>query len=169
MPSFDVPYKNACFSGPLKMILSDIFYVHHSDVDYSFNMMSRLGVTQSLPIVRKRQTETAHSRDAEEEIKALGNASLTYMWGNFDKTHGSNSVVYGDHHTNSIEAINRAALNLPPTKSCPHDACQHDRKTNCFWEKEKPTKDINFNEIYLNKKEIQAKSNFTKRRSARDI
>ena len=157
--------RNACFSSPLKMTLSDIFYVRHSDVDYSFNMMSRLGVTQSLPTVRKRQTETAHRRNVEEEIKALGNASWTYMWDNFNKTHGSNSVVYGDHHTNSIEVMNRAALALPPTKSCPHEACKQECKTNCFWEKEKPTEDINFNEIYLNKKEIQAKSNFTKRRT----
>ena len=61
--------------------------------------------------------------------------------------------------------MNRAALALPPTKSCPHEACKHECKINCSWEKEKPTKDINFNETYLNKKEIQAKSNFTKRRS----
>ena len=117
-----------------------------------------------MPIVRKRQTETAHSRDVEEEIKAFGNASWTYMWDNFNKTHGSNSAVYGDHHTNSIEVMNCAALALPPTKSCPHEACKHECKTNCFWQKEKPTKDINFNDIYLNKKEVQAKSNFTKRR-----
>ena len=158
--------RNACFSSPLKMTLSNIFYVRHSDVDYSFNMMSRLGVTQSLPTVMKRQSETAHSRNVEEEIKALGNASWTYMWDNFNKTHGSNSVVYRDHHTNSIEVLNHAALALPPTKSCPLEACKHECKSDCFGEKEKPTKDINFNEIHLNKKEIQAKSNFTKRRSA---
>ena len=156
--------RNACFYSPLKMTLSDIFYVRHSDVDYSFNMMSRLGVPQSLPTVRKRHTETAHSRNVEEEIKALRNVSWTYMWDNFNKTHGSNSVIYGDHHTNSIEVMNHAALALPPTKSCPHEACKHECKTNCFWQKEKPTKDINFNDIYLNKKEVQAKSNFTKRR-----
>ena len=40
--------RNACFSSPFTMSLSDIFYVRHSDVDYSFNMMSHLGVTQSL-------------------------------------------------------------------------------------------------------------------------
>ena len=71
--------RNACFSSPLKMNLSNIFYVRHSDVDSSFNMMSCLGVTQSLYTVRKRQTETAHSRDVKDEIKVLGNASWTYM------------------------------------------------------------------------------------------
>ena len=131
--------KNACFSGPLKMTLSNIFYVRHSDVDYSFNMMSRLGVTQSLPTVMKRQTETAHSRNVEEEIKALGNASWTYMWDNFNKTHGSNSVVYRDHHTNSIDVLNHAALALSPTKSCPLEACKHECKSDCFGEKDKPT------------------------------
>ena len=124
--------RNTCFSSPLKMTLSDIFYVRHSDINYSLNMMSRLGVAQSLPTVRKRQTETTHSRNVEEEIKALGNASWTYMWDNFNKTHGSNSVVYGDHHTISIEVMNRAAFALPPTKSCPHEAYKQECKTNCF-------------------------------------
>ena len=147
------------------MTLSDIFYVRHSDVDCSFNMVSHPGVTQSLPTVRKRQADTVHSKNVEEEIKALGNASWTYRWVNFNKTHGCNSVVYGDHHTNSIEVMNLAALAWPPTKSCPHKTCKHECKTNCFWEKEKTRKDINFSEIHLNKKEIQAKSNFTKRQS----
>ena len=89
--------RHACLSSPLKMTLRDIFHVHYSEVDYSFNMMSRLGVTQSLPTVRKRQTETVHSRNVEEETKALGNASWTYLWNNFNKIHGSNSVEYGDH------------------------------------------------------------------------
>ena len=132
--------RNACFSSPLKMTLSNIFYVRHSDEDYSFNMMSRLGVTQSLPTVRKRQTETTHSRNVEEEIKALRNASWTYMWDNFNKTHGSNSVVYRDHHTNSIEVMNRAALALPPTKSCPTTLANKNVKQTAFWKKKNQLK-----------------------------
>ena len=69
------------------------------------------------------------------------------MWDNFNQAHGSNSVVYGDHKTNLIEVMNRtAAFALPPTKSCPRGACKHECKANCFWKKEKPTKDIHFNE-----------------------
>lgn len=59
--------KNACFSSPLKMNLSDIFYVRHCDVGYSFNIISRLGVTESLHTVRKRQTENPNSKNVEEE------------------------------------------------------------------------------------------------------
>ena len=74
------------------------------------------------------------------------------MWDNFNKKHGSNSVVYSDHHAYSIEIMNRAAFALPPTKSCPLRTCKHECKANYFWEKEKQTKDIHFNELYLNKK-----------------
>ena len=59
--------------------------------------------------------------------------------------------------------MNREALTFPPTKPFPNEACKLECKTNYFWDKDKPTTDINFNEIYLNKKEIQSKSNFTKR------
>ena len=144
--------RNACFFIPPEMTLSDILYVHHYDVDYSFNMMSCLGVTQSLFTVRKRQTETAHSRNIEEETKALRNASWAYMWNKLNKTHWPNSVVSGDHHTNSNKVMNHAALTLPPRKSYRHEACKHKCKTAWFLEKENPTKDINSNEIYLNKK-----------------
>ena len=157
--------RNACFSSPPKMTLSDIFYVNHYDVYYFFNMIRCLGVTQSLPTVRKRQTKAAHSRNVEEEIKTLRNASWTYMWDKLNKTHWPNSVVSGNYHTNSIKVMNRAVLTLPSRKSYPHKACKHECKTAWLLEKEKPTKDINCNGIYLNKKEIQAKSNFAKRQS----
>ena len=51
--------RNASYASPLTMNLSDLFYIRHSDIDYSFNMMSHLGVTQSLKTVRNRQIETA--------------------------------------------------------------------------------------------------------------
>ena len=121
--------RNARFFIPPEMTLSDILYVHHYDVDYSFNMMSCLGVTQSLFTVRKRQTETAHSRNIEEETKALRNASWAYMWNKLNKTHWPNSVVSGDHHTNSNKVMNHAALTLPPRKSYRHEACKHKCKT----------------------------------------
>ena len=40
--------RNASYASPLTMNLSDLFYIRHSDIDYSFNMTSHLGVTQSL-------------------------------------------------------------------------------------------------------------------------
>ena len=56
--------RNASFASPLTMNISDIFYVRHSDIDYSFNMMSHLGVTQSLSTVWKRQNKIAECRNA---------------------------------------------------------------------------------------------------------
>ena len=55
--------RNASYASPLTMNLSDLFYIRHSDIDYSFNMMSHLGVTQSLKTVRNWQIETAKTRD----------------------------------------------------------------------------------------------------------
>ena len=43
--------RNASYASPLTMNLSDLFYIRHSDIGYSFNMMSHLGVTQSLKTV----------------------------------------------------------------------------------------------------------------------
>ena len=39
--------RNASFTSPLTMNLSDIFCVPHSNIDHSFNMMSHLGITES--------------------------------------------------------------------------------------------------------------------------
>ena len=44
--------RNECFCSPLQTTLSNIFYVRHSDIDYSFKTISRFEVTQSLPTVR---------------------------------------------------------------------------------------------------------------------
>ena len=146
--------RNASYASLLTMNLSDLFYIRHSDIDYSFNMMSHLGVTQSLKTVRNRQIEIAKARDVEEEIISFTPCTWTYLWDNFNKTHGSNSVVYGDQHTNTVEVINRAALALPPPKPCPSE-----RK------KEKPPNKIDFNEIYLNQQETTAKNDFIETRS----
>ena len=60
--------RNASYASPITINLSDLFYIRHSDIDYSFNMMSHLGVTQSLKTVRNRQIETAKAPDIEEII-----------------------------------------------------------------------------------------------------
>ena len=56
-------------ASPLTMNISDTFYVRHSDIDYSLNMMSQLGVTQSLSTVRKRQNKIAEWRNVMSEVK----------------------------------------------------------------------------------------------------
>ena len=78
--------------------------------------MSHLGLTQLLKTVQNRQIETAKARDIEEEIILFTPCTCTYLWDNFNKTHGSNSVVYADQHTSTVKVINCAALALPPPK-----------------------------------------------------
>ena len=87
------------------MNISDIFYVRHSDIDYSFNMMSHLGVTQSLSTVRKRQNKIAECRNVMSEVKSFTPCTWTFLWDNFNKTHGSHSLIYGDSNTHSIEVL----------------------------------------------------------------
>ena len=157
--------RNASYASLLTMNLSDLFYIRHSDIDYSFNMMSHLGVTQSLKTVRNRQIEIAKARDVEEEIISFTPCTWTYLWDNFNKTHGSNSVVYGDQHTSTVEVINRAALALPPPKPCPSERCRAQCIDSCYWQKEKPPNKIDFNEIYLNQQETTAKNDFIETRS----
>ena len=126
-------------------------------------MMSHLGVTQSLKTVRNRQIETAKTRNVEEII-SFTPCTWTYLWDNFNKTHGSNSVVYGDQHTTTVEVINRAALALPPLKPCPNEMCSAQCIDSCYWQKEKPPNKIDFNEIYLNQQETRGKHDFTETR-----
>ena len=157
--------RNASFASPLTMNISDIFYVRHSDIDYLFNMMSHLGVTQSLSTVRKRQNKIAECRNVMSEVKSFAPCTWTFLWDNFNKPHGWHSVIYGDSNTHSIEVINRAALALPPLKSCPNKTCQKKCENSCYWEKERIPNEINFDEIYLNNHETNVKSKFTECRS----
>ena len=115
--------RNASFASPLTMNIRDIFYVRHSDIDYSFNMMSHLGVTQPLSTVRKRQNKIAECRNVMSEVKSFAPCTWTFLWDNFNKTHDSHSAIYGDSNTHSIEVINRATLALP--KSCPNKTSQN--------------------------------------------
>ena len=157
--------RNASFASPLAMNISDIFYVRHSDIGYSFNMMSHLGVTQSLSTVRKRQNKIAECRNVMAEVKSFAPCTWTFLWDNFNKTHGSHSVIYGDSNTHSVEVINRAAFALPPPKNCPNKACQSQCENSCHWGKERMPNEINFDEIYLNKHETNVKTKFTEIRS----
>ena len=102
--------QNASFASQLTLNISDIFYVRYSDIDYSFNMTSHLGVTQSLSTVRKRQNKIADCRNVMAEVKSFASCTWTFLWNNFNKTHGSYSVIYGDSNAHSVEVINRAAL-----------------------------------------------------------
>ena len=128
-------------------------------------MMSHLGVTQSLKSVQNKQIETAKARDVEEEIISFTPCTSTYLWSNFNKTHGSNSVVYGDQHTSTGKVINRAALALPPPKPCLSEKCRAQCIDSCYWQKEKPPNKIDFSKIYLNQQETSAKNDIIETRS----
>ena len=90
---------------------------------------------------------------------------LDFLWDNFNKTHGSNSFIYGDPHTHSVEVSNRAALALFRPKSCLNKTCQIQCEHSCNWKKERIPNEINFDEICLNKHETNVKSNFKESRS----
>ena len=127
--------------------------------------MSHLGVTQSLSTVRKRQNKIAECRNVMSEVKSFAPCTWTFLWDNFNKPHGWHSVIYGDSNTHSIEVINRAALALPPLKSCPNKTCQKKCENSCYWEKERIPNEINFDEIYLNNHETNVKNKFAECRS----
>ena len=147
------------------MNISDIFYVRHSDIDYSFHMMSHLGVTQSLSTVQKRQNKIVECRNVMSEVKSFAPCTLTFLWDSFNEAHGSHSVIYGDSNTHSIEIINSAALALPPTKSFPNKTCQNQCEKSCYWEKGRIPNEINFDEIYLNNHDTNVKNKYTECRS----
>ena len=105
------------------------------------------------------------ARDVEEEIISFTSCAWTYLWDNFNKTHGSNSVVYGDQHTSTLEVINHAVLALPPPKPCPSERCRAQCIDSCYWQKENPANKKYFNEIYLNQQETTAKNDFIETRS----
>ena len=62
-------------------------------------MMSHLGVTQSLSAVWKRQNKIAECRNVMSEVKSFAPYTWTFLWDNFNKSHGSHSVIYGDSNT----------------------------------------------------------------------
>ena len=147
------------------MNISDIFYVRYSNIDYSFNMMSHLGVTQSLSTVRKRQNKIAECGNVMAEMKSFSPCTWTFFWDNFNKTHGSHSVIYGDSNTHSVKVINLGALALPSPESCPNKTCQNQCENSCYWEKERKPNETNFDEIYSNNHETNVKIKFTECRS----
>ena len=87
-------------------------------------MMSHFGVTHSLSTVLKRKNKIADCRNVLAEIKSFAPCIWTFLWDNFNKTHGSHSTLYGNTNTLSVEVINHAAFAFPPPKSCPHKVCQ---------------------------------------------
>ena len=87
------------------------------------------------------------------------------MCDDFNKTHGSHSVIYLDSHTHSVEVIDRAAFALPRPKICLNKTCQNQCENSYYWQKERIPNEINFDELYLNNHAINVKSKFTECRS----
>lgn len=141
--------RNESCASPLTVNLSDLFYIRHSDIDYCLNIISHLGVTQSLKTVRNRLIETAKAWNVEEEIISFTPCTWSYVWDNFNKTCFLNSVVYRDKHTNLVEVINRVALALPP-KPYLSETRRTQCTDSCYLQKERPPNKKDFNEVYLN-------------------
>ena len=95
------------------------------------------------------------------KVKSFAPCTWTFLWDNFNKTQGSHSFIYGDSNTHSIEVLSRAALALLPPKSCPNKTCQNQCENSCYWEKERISNEINFDEIDLNNHETILKKKFT--------
>ena len=129
--------RNASFASPLTMNISNMFYVCHSDIDYLFHLMSHLGVTQYLYTILKRQNKIAECRNVMAEAKSFAPFSWTFLLDNFNKTHGSHSVIYGEFNTHLVEVFNRAALALPPPENSPNKTCKNQCENSCYWEKER--------------------------------
>ena len=86
--------RKASLAIPLTMNIRDIFYIRYSDIDYLFNMKSQLGITQSLSTVLKQQNKIAECRNIMAEVKSLAPCTWTFLWDNFNKTHGFHSAIY---------------------------------------------------------------------------
>ena len=104
-------------------------------------------------------------RNVMAEVKSFAPSTWTFLWDNFNKTHGLHCVIYGASNTHSVEVVNRAVLALHPPKICPKKTCQSQYENSCYREKERIPNEINFDEIYLNKHETNVKNKFTEIRS----
>ena len=100
-------------------------------------MMSHLGVTQYLCTVLKRQNKIAECRNIMAEAKSFAPCIWTFLLDNFNKTHGSHSVIYGEFNTPLVEVFNRAAFALPPPENSPNKTCKNQCENSCYWEKER--------------------------------
>ena len=107
----------------------------------------------------KKKKKNGECRNVMSKVKSFAPCTWTFFWDNFNKTQGSHSFIYGDSNTHSIEVLSRAALALPPPKSCPNKTCQNQCENSCYWEKERISNEINFDEIDLNNHETILKKN----------
>ena len=71
--------RNAKYSSPFTMNISDIFYNRHDDLAYSFKLLNRLGVTQALSTVRAWQKVSEEDRDLQNKIDEMSPATWVYL------------------------------------------------------------------------------------------
>ena len=156
--------RNAKYSSPFTMNISDIFDNRHDDLAYSFRLFNRLGVTQALSTVRTRQKVSAEDRDLQNKIDEMSSAAWVYLYDNFNKTHSTYSVVLGDTQTHTVELINRCALALPKHKPCPDERCTKNCVDSCLWNNDRNPESVIFNEIDVNENEQSALDKFERER-----
>ena len=124
--------RNRQFSGPFKKEISDLLYSKHEDVDFTYNLLSHMGITESLPSVVNRQRIRSKSRDVKEEIKRRGEKTYIFTYDNFCKTHARYDSVHGNQQSRTVDLLIRSVIFfLYPT------ACStYDGPCTCHWSKD---------------------------------
>ena len=124
--------KNKNYIGPLQKQLSDIMYTKHTDIKYTYNILSHLGILECLTKVSNRQSETSKARDDEKEVESIVERTFVELWFNFCKFHAVIDPVYGNSQTTSNDILNVTLLGLPPPSSC--ELCSGNECV-CTWAK----------------------------------
>ena len=151
---------NSLYSGPLQKQLSDNMYMKHTDVNYLYNLLSHLGVMESLTTVTERQKTTSEQRNMKKEILEAGKETYCHIHDNFNKVHITGDPVFGCPQTKQNEILNRTLLILPPTTNC--KSCIG--KCSCRWTSETPPNQISFESIFLSDIESKEKDKFEETR-----
>ena len=88
------------------------------------------------------------------------------MCDDFNKTHGSHSVIYRDSHTHTqLKSLTVQPLLYLSLKFAWIKPVKTSVKIRIIWQKERIPNEINFDELYLNNHVINVKSKFTECRS----
>ena len=128
-------------------------YLRHTDVNYMYNVLSHLGLTESLTTVSEKRKSTSKSRNLKEEITNLGQGTYCHLHDNFNKVHTTCDPIFGSAQTQQSEILNRTLVLLP----LPKHYTQCTGPCNCKWSQVTPSKEIPFMCIDLNGREISEK------------
>lgn len=129
--------RNGKYSSSFKMNIRDIFHYRHNDLAYSPKLFLCLGVTQALSTVITRQNVSAKDRDFQNEIEEMCPATWVYSYDNFNRTHSTYSIVFGDTDTHTVELISRCELAQQEPNPCLDEKCTKICVAFCLWIKDR--------------------------------